>query len=85
MAVMHAKGKMQVGEPFVATSIIDSRFDCTILKSTKIAEKEAIIPTIRGRAWITGTHQLMWDTEDPWPLGYRLSDTWPKLKTLDKS
>ena len=85
MAVMHAKGKMQVGEPFVATSIIDSRFDCTILKSTKIAEKEAIIPTIRGRAWITGTHQLMWDPEDPWPLGYRLSDTWPKLKTLDKS
>ncbi|MDP7046503.1 MAG: proline racemase family protein [SAR324 cluster bacterium] len=85
MAVMHAKGKMQVGETFVATSIIDSRFDCTILKSTKIVEKEAIIPTIRGRAWITGTHQLMCDPEDPWSLGYCLSDTWPKLKTLDKS
>ncbi|MDH3674958.1 MAG: proline racemase family protein, partial [Anaerolineae bacterium] len=33
---------------------------------------------IRGRGWITGTHQLMCDPEDPWPGGYRLTDTWPK-------
>ncbi|MBC8257459.1 MAG: proline racemase family protein [SAR324 cluster bacterium] len=80
MAVMQARGEMQVGDQFIATSIIDSRFDCKIRERTKIAEKEAIIPTIRGRGWITGTQQLMCDPEDPWPSGYRLTDTWPKLK-----
>ncbi|SEC63410.1 proline racemase family protein [Pseudomonas anguilliseptica] len=30
-----------------------------------------------GRAWITGTHQHLLDPDDPWPEGYRLSDTWP--------
>jgi proline racemase len=37
----------------------------------------AIIPSISGRAWITGTMQHMLDPDDPWPRGYRLSDTWP--------
>ncbi|HEY3718942.1 MAG TPA: proline racemase, partial [Roseiarcus sp.] len=31
-------------------------------------------------AWITGTHQHMLEPSDPWPTGYRLADTWPKLK-----
>lgn len=78
MAVLHAKGEMQVGDRFMATSIIESRFDCTILDQTSIGSTMAIIPTIRGRGWITGTHQLMCDPEDPWPDGYRLTDTWPR-------
>jgi len=78
MAVLHAKGEMQVGDRFVATSIIESRFDCTILEQTSLGNMTAIIPTIRGRGWITGTHQLMCDPQDPWPDGYRLTDTWPR-------
>ncbi|RLD06300.1 MAG: hypothetical protein DRI65_07040, partial [Chloroflexota bacterium] len=78
MAVLHAKGEMQVGDPFIAHSIIGSRFDCKILDRSNIGDKEAIIPTIRGRGWISGTHQLMCDPDDPWPGGYRLTDTWPK-------
>jgi proline racemase len=41
------------------------------------ASAPAIIPEISGQAWITGTHQHMLDPTDPWPEGYRLSDTWP--------
>jgi proline racemase len=78
MAVLYASGEMQVGDRFIANSIIGSRFDCTILDRAHIGNVAAIIPTIRGRAWITGTHQLMCDPEDPWPGGYRLTDTWPK-------
>jgi proline racemase len=83
MAVLHAKGEMQVGDRFIAESIIGSRFDCTILDRTSLAGEVAIIPTIRGRGWITGTHQLMCDPEDPWPGGYRLTDTWPKRTNYD--
>ena len=77
MAVLRAKGEMQVGEAMIGRSIIDSRFDCSIVDTARVGEHEAIIPSIRGRAWITGTQQLMLDPQDPWPLGYRLSDTWP--------
>ncbi|MDH3760932.1 MAG: proline racemase family protein [Gammaproteobacteria bacterium] len=77
MAVLQAKGEMQVGEALIGRSIIDSRFDCSIVRQTRVGEKNAIIPSIRGRAWITGTHQIMLDPDDPWPDGYRLSDTWP--------
>jgi proline racemase len=78
MAVLHARGEMQIGNPFIGYSIIDSRFDCTILDCTRMGDRNAIYPTIRGRGWITGTHQLMCDPADPWPSGYRLTDTWPK-------
>ena len=77
MAVLHARGLMQSGDRLIGRSIIDSRFDCGIVNETRVGDKPAIIPSIRGRAWITGTHQVMLDPDDPWPGGYRLSDTWP--------
>jgi proline racemase len=42
--------------------------------------QQAIAPIISGRAWITGISQYMLDPADPWPLGYRLSDTWPRIR-----
>ena len=77
MAVLHARGIMNVGDKMIGRSIIDSRFDCSIVEETRVGDKVAIIPSIRGRAWISGTHQIMLDPDDPWPGGYRLSDTWP--------
>ncbi len=77
MAVLHARGELRVGDRMVGRSIIDSRFDCRVVAETRIGERPAIVPAIRGRAWITGTHQLMLDPDDPWPSGYRVGDTWP--------
>ena len=77
MAILYAKGELRKGDRMIGRSILDSRFDCSIVEETMVGDNKAIIPSIRGRAWITGTHQLMLDPEDPWPEGYRLSDTWP--------
>lgn len=77
MAVLHAKGLLRVGERYLARSIIGSAFDCHIAETTTVAGRPAIRPVVSGSAWITGTHQLMLDPSDPYPLGYRLSDTWP--------
>ena len=79
MAVLHARVQMQVGESLVGVSIIGSRFIGTIAIEARIAGLDGIVPTISGRAWITGTHQHMLDPDDPWPGGYRLSDTWPTM------
>ena len=81
-AVLRARGLMSVGETFIGHSIIGSRFDGRIIADTTVGDLPAIIPSISGRAWITGTHQHMLDPDDPWPDGYRLSDTWPKLDGL---
>jgi len=77
MALMHATGEMQLEDTFTVESIIGSTFQGRIVSATQVGEKPAIIPEISGRAWITGTHQHLLDPDDPWPEGYRLSDTWP--------
>jgi proline racemase len=77
MALLHAKGEMHVGEKFIGRSIIDSEFHCTIKSTVDLGGRPAIVPVISGRAWITGTRNEMLDPDDPWPEGYRLSDTWP--------
>jgi proline racemase len=79
MAVMRTKGEMQVGDSYLARSIIGSEFLGRIESDTTLAGRSAIVPSISGRAWISGTRVEMLDPTDPWPSGYRLSDTWPKI------
>ncbi|MGP9805370.1 trans-3-hydroxy-L-proline dehydratase [Paracoccus sp. NSM] len=76
MAVLHARGQMTEGDSLTARSLIGSEFTGRILGHTQVGTLPAILPEISGRAWITGTHQQMLDPDDPWPEGYRLSDTW---------
>ncbi|HRD74528.1 MAG TPA: proline racemase family protein [Hyphomicrobiaceae bacterium] len=85
MAVLHARGELRIGEPFVGRSILDSRFDCEVVAETSVAGRRAIVPTLAGRAWITSLTQLLVDPADPWPEGYRLSDTWPMTRTMTTS
>ena len=80
MAVLHARGEIRPGDTFIGESIIGSRFECGIEGETRVGDRPAIVPLIAGRAWITGTHQHTLDPEDPWPDGYRLSDTWPEIR-----
>ena len=79
MAVLHAKGLLKTGESYIGRSVIDSRFDGRVVSETTVGNHKAIIPEITGRAWISGTSQLLLDPDDPWPLGYKVSDTWPNV------
>lgn len=80
LAVLHAKRVLVTGDRFVGRSIIGSEFHCRIEAEVRVGDKAGIVPSLSGRAWITGTHQHMLDPDDPWPGGYRLSDTWPMPK-----
>jgi len=73
---MAAKGDMHVGDEFEATSIIGSTFTGKIIATTEVGHYPAIVPEISGRGWVTGIHQHMLDPSDPWPEGYKLTDTW---------
>jgi proline racemase len=77
MAVLHAKGLMKTGDTYIGRSVIDSCFVGKIVGETSIGGKPAIVPEITGRAWITGRTTWELDPRDPWPGGYKVSDTWP--------
>ncbi|WP_349369127.1 proline racemase family protein [Salinarimonas sp.] len=76
MALLAARGQMRPGETLTAVSLIGSTFTGRIEGETRVGDIPAIVPEISGRGWITGMHQHMLDPDDPWPEGYRLSDTW---------
>jgi trans-L-3-hydroxyproline dehydratase len=76
MAVLHARGLMSAGDGMTHASAIGSTFEGRIVAETVVADRPAIIPAIRGSAWITGISQLLVDPSDPFPEGYQLSDTW---------
>lgn len=76
MAVLHARGQMAQGDRLTVRSLIGSTFSGRILGTTEVGGTPAIRPEISGRGWITGIHQHMLDPDDPWPGGYRLTDTW---------
>jgi proline racemase len=77
MAVLHARGLMNVGDWMTHASAIGSTFDGRIAEETTVGGLPAIVPTIRGSAFITGVAELYVDPDDPFPEGYLLSDTWP--------
>ena len=72
MAVLHARGRMKTGDRLTVRSVIGSTFAGQILGETAVGALPAIHPEISGRGWITGIHH----PDDPWPEGYKLSDTW---------
>ena len=76
LAVMEARGQAEVGQSFLARSIIDSEFKLEILEKKTIAGKSGIIPRVSGRGWIHGVHQIGVDPSDPFPLGYKVADCW---------
>lgn len=76
MAVLHARGLMDVGDAMTHASAIGSTFDGRILAETRVGDRVAIVPAIAGSAFITGVTQLYVDPDDPFPEGYLLSDTW---------
>ena len=80
MAVLKKRGLLEVGDQYIGESVIGSRFHCRLESLTQVGDIEAVIPSISGRAWVTGTHQHTLDPNDPWPQGYKLSDTWPLIK-----
>ncbi len=76
MAALHARGLMKAGDAMTHASAIGSTFDGRIVSETRVGDRAAIVPAIRGSAWITGISQLVLDPTDPFPEGYVLSDTW---------
>lgn len=72
MAQLHARGHLPLQTEFLNESLIGSQFTGRLVDETTVGGHPAVIPTITGRAWITGTAQYMLDPTDPFPAGFTL-------------
>ncbi|MFD9425027.1 MULTISPECIES: proline racemase family protein [unclassified Streptomyces] len=72
MAQLHARGQLPLNTDFVNESFIGTSFRGRLVEETSVAGTPAVVPTVTGRAWITGTAQFFLDPTDPFPEGFLL-------------
>lgn len=73
MAQLHARGELPLHRDFVNESFIGTTFTGRLVEETRLSDgRTAVVPTITGRAWVTGTAQYMIDPEDPFQAGFLL-------------
>ena len=73
VAQRHARGLLRLGEAFKHESIIDSRFIGRVEETTRLhSGLDAVLPSIEGRAWITGRGEHYVDDSQPYAHGFTL-------------
>ncbi|MGO5052440.1 proline racemase family protein [Lachnospiraceae bacterium LCP25S3_G4] len=70
LGLLHARGEIKVGEPFVYESFIGSQFKGVIQEETKVGDFNAVIPQITGSAYVTGEATYVIDPDDPLKYGF---------------
>lgn len=72
MAQWAARKRLSKGDTFVHESYIGSLFEGRVVDSARVGSFEAIIPQIRGSAWVHGYNTLIIDREHPYPEGFQV-------------
>jgi proline racemase len=76
MAALHAKGKLPLNQPFPHEGILGTIFTGCLVRETCVGPCRAVVPTLSGRAWVTGFAEYVLDPEDPFPEGFTVGDIW---------
>ncbi len=76
MAALHAKGELGLNEDFHHEGILGTIFTGRLVRGAKVGDYDAVIPTIRGQAWVTGLASYVLDPDDPFPNGFTVGDIW---------
>jgi proline racemase len=72
MAALAARGELGLDEDFVHGSLIGRSFTGRLVGRTSVGGFPAVIPTVRGSAWLTGMGHYLLDPDDPFPAGFRV-------------
>ncbi len=76
MAILHARGELDIGEPFRNRGPVGTEFLGRLTGRTAVGGVPAVQPEITGAAWITGIAQYLVDPSDPFPEGFTVGDIW---------
>ena len=86
MALLHRRGELAVGQTFVNEGLMGTTFEGWIVEETTVGDPStlrlrsgqagsghclpAIVPEIRGTAYLTGLHRFVVTPGDPFPEGF---------------
>jgi proline racemase len=77
MATLYAREKLGLHQPFRHAGILGTIFTGELIREVDIGSSyPAVVPTLSGRAWITGNANYMLDPDDPFPEGFTMGDIW---------
>ena len=76
MAALHARGELGLHVPFVHQGVLGTTFRGMLHERTTVGDHEAVVPSIQGRAWITGYVRHVVAPDDPFPTGLTVGDIW---------
>jgi proline racemase len=74
MAQLFARGELELREEFVHESVLGTRFTGIIVDTAMVGGFKAVVPTVRGRAWVTGISTYLLDPSDPFPAGFVMQE-----------
>lgn len=77
IATLYARGRLGLGTDFRQEGILGTVFVARAIEEARVGTHAAIVPSIRGRAWITGFAQYVLAPDDPFPEGFMVGDIWP--------
>jgi proline racemase len=76
MAYAYVRGQLSLNQPYVNENILGLTFTGTLVEETLIDNTKALVPTVKGEAFIYGYTNYVLDAEDPFTEGYTLGDLW---------
>lgn len=79
LALLHQRGQLEVGQPFVNEGLLGTTFKARIVREFEIEDPAtnskipAIVPEVSGTAHIIGLHHFVLTPEDPFPEGFLIA------------
>ena len=71
-AIEYARGQTGIGETIAVESILGTEFEVSVLEQVEYGGFEAVIPEVRGNAFVTGINRFVFDPDDELSDGFFL-------------
>lgn len=72
MTLLHHRGQLGLNEAFINKSPLGTTFEGRLVEETRLGDKKAVVAEVRGNAQITGIHEFIIDSKDPFQKGFLL-------------
>jgi len=69
-AILHARGEIGLEQPITIESILGTTFVTQALEETSVGPFGAVVPEVRGSAYLTGRYEFLVDPRDPLGDGF---------------
>jgi len=76
MATLYARGELGLDRDFPHEGVLGTVFTGRLVRETTVGDYRAVVPTLTGRAWITGFADYVLKDDDPFPDGFTVGDIW---------